>query len=154
MNMRILTARHGFGIVVIVATGIALWTVAGPAAAPAFVCAPEQPEHDAKLDVKIDELVLDGATLEQAVALIQEKTHANIVIDWDELDAQIIKRATKVRLRLYDMDLEHVLQILLGAFRSEGIGERPAFGVKGGVIHVTAMGALESGKGHVTYMYD
>lgn len=114
--------------------------------------AEEDPEHIAKLDVEVKELVLENATLQEAVILLQEKTHANIIVDVKALTDADYPLDKKVRLRLYDLELRTVLAVLENAYTNGGIGL--GFRLREGVIRIAPLSALTVEESMTLRVYD
>lgn len=114
--------------------------------------AEEDPEHIAKLDVEVKELVLENATLQEAVILLQEKTHANIIVDVKALTDADYPLDKKVRLRLYDLELRTVLAVLKKAYNNGGIGL--GFRLRDGVIRLAPLSALTRDDSMSLLVYD
>jgi hypothetical protein len=107
--------------------------------------------REAKLGVRVDELVLEDATLDEAIALLQEKTRANIVITWRDLEMDGFQRTAKSTLRIHDMTLAKALNIVLVAY---GDNARPlSTRIANGIIHVEHP-SKPQGKQAPTLVYD
>ena len=114
--------------------------------------AEEDADHKAKLDVEVKELVLENVTLEEAMLLLQVKTHANIIVDVKNLESDRYPFDKKIRLHLYDLELGKVLDVLVKAYDESGV--HLGFRVRGGVIHVASVSKLQDTEIAVTLVYD
>jgi hypothetical protein len=96
-----------------VATAIALSLMLPLAAGARGDEAQLSPEQ---LETVVPELILEDATLQQAIETLAAKTRANIVIDWQQLQALGLGRDRKLRLRLYDLPLRKMLDVVMAAY--------------------------------------
>ena len=89
--------------------------------------------RDARLDARVTDLRLDGATLFEALAALQEQTGANIVVRWDELHEEDHADA-RVRLMLRDVPLATALAEVL---KQVPATSQLTWTVSDGIIYVT-----------------
>ena len=114
--------------------------------------AEEDPEHIAKLDVEVKELVLENATLQEAVILLQEKTHANIIMDAKTLAEAGYPLDKKIRLRLYDLNVRKILEVLEKAYDENNLPL--GLGVRDGVIRIAPLLAISETERTPLLVYD
>lgn len=67
----------------------------------------------ADLDMPIAEFDSGAVTLEQAIDHLRHQTHANLVVFWQELEREGVRRDKRVELHLWDTTLGKVLQSLI-----------------------------------------
>ena len=123
------------GLALVVAVWAAAATAGEPDESAATATEPEGRREVAdawdKLGKVVPEVRLDGVTLEQAFDALRDLTRANIVVNWRQLEEAGVRRDAVVRLRLWDLPLSKVLDVLLSAV-AEGeveLGFRAELGV-------------------------
>lgn len=84
-----------------------------PAVAPSSPAADDPSNDPAGLSRRVSELQLDAVPLDEAFKTLAEKTKSNISVRWDMLADADVRRATPVRLHLWDVNLGQALAILL-----------------------------------------
>lgn len=102
-----------------------------------------------KLEMKVN-LVLEDATLGQAVNQLQDQTKANITVDWATLQAADIARNRKLTLRFTGLELSQALNILMVAFGNREVILR--YSTHADVIRISTSDRLSLGT--FTYIYD
>jgi hypothetical protein len=112
----------------------------------------EDPEHQAKLDVVVSELVLENATLQEAALRLQEKTHANLFVDANALEGEGYPLDKKIRMRLYDLELGKALAVLVSAYEERGVAL--GFRLCDGVIRIAPLVSLRFSGTPTTLVYD
>jgi hypothetical protein len=106
-----------------------------------------------QLDTIVPELVLDPASLPRAIAHLQEKTHANIVVDWAALAVSGVQPGGRQRLRLSNLSLRQMLNILTLTF-SEPPGEVIVWSASNGLIHLRRGGFEPQERAQPRLIYD
>ena len=107
-----------------------------PADRPVVVTTrPDQPPS--QLQRVIDSMQLDDARLEDAIALLQAHTDANLRVRWRSLEMEGIEKDTPVSLRLRNTTVEQALQELL-AEAGEYSGGHLGFRVDGNVVIIAS----------------
>jgi hypothetical protein len=108
--------------------------------APAPARAAEPPPEPAA-DQRLKEVNLNPATLEDAFEVLRDLTHANIVVRWPALEKVGIERKRPVKLRLWDVRLGVVLDVLLDIVND---GTAPiSWGEADGIITVSTADDIE-----------
>lgn len=98
---------------VIIAAGALLSACLGAGEAATKHAQTEPAVDHADLDARIHELNLESSTLEQAIDTVRKAARANLIVDWNDLDAARIYRDAPVRLHLWDVTLGRALAAIL-----------------------------------------
>ena len=69
----------------------------------------------AQLDRKVPELSFGGAPLEEVIDFLRDVSDANIVVNWDALEAGGVPRDAPVSLRVRNVTVAHALELILSA---------------------------------------
>jgi len=88
-------------------------SVASPVASLAAAAGPaSRPATSPDLDPVIESVDFRGSTLEKAIDALRERSKVNIVVRWHALEAAGIDRAAPVELRVTNMTLLRLLELL------------------------------------------
>jgi len=98
--------------------------------------------------MRVEELNLASATLEDAFDFLRDTTHANIVVRWPALKTAGVERTTPVKLHLWNVRLATALDILLAA--TEPL-VKLGWAEEDGVITVSMKQDLEQASAPVVY---
>jgi len=103
---------------------------ASPATAPA------RDDDTPILDRVVPELRLDNVTLEDAIRMIQERTHSNIVMRWEGLANGGTQKSAKVKMHLWDIPVREAIAVLI-ASAADGRAEID-YSVEGSLLVVSS----------------
>lgn len=103
---------------------------------------PVAQEAERKLNQIVPEVNLDNVTLEQAVEQLRDGAKANILPDWNALEALGLDRNAKVKFRLWDVSLSTALNVL---FQTAGHIDAYDIAIRAdaGIIRISARDVLE-----------
>ena len=106
----------------------------------ALFLAPTCVQATVPIDRHLPELKFQGVALVDAIDLLRDVSGANIHVDWKALEAAGVARDTPVNLRLKDVTLKHVLELMLN---DAGGSTALAYVVDEGVIEITTRAAAD-----------
>ncbi len=84
-----------------------------------------------RLNDRIDDLTLEGKTIQQVLVAIQEKTRINIVGDWPDLEHAGLDRKKTLHGRLLGVTVSEALQVALA---EAGLEQMPGIVIDGHVV--------------------
>ena len=116
---------------------------------PQSVPAPVDPKIQAALDKQLPEAKFDNVPLSDVVDFLRDVTGANLVVQWKRLEQAGVARDTPVTLRVQDVALKDVLNLVLRE-EDAGLGYR----VENGVIVIDVLNQPERPTKMVTRAYD
>lgn len=91
------------------------------------------------LDVTLADVQFRSVPLERAIDELRDLTHANIVVEWKQLEAAGVEPTAPVRVRLWDVTLDKALRIVL-----DDVDQNLGFQEQGGIITISTRERLAS----------
>lgn len=91
------------------------------------------------LGLTLADLQFKSVPLEAAIEELRDRTHANIVVEWKQLEAAGVEPTAPVRVRLWDVTLDKALRIVL-----DDVDQNLGFQEQGGIITISTRERLAS----------